>query len=200
MNPYASPESESSLEKAPRSWGRKLLLAVVALSLFPFLGYRPGSRGLNDVIVKGRITTAEGSPLADEPVDLLLPATYGLSASEAGHPADFGNSNHLVQVSTDANGQFSHSFGPVAYHVDHFWVPFHISIPAGPPPLYFYLRLPRLSPDRYLIDARENSYELLPEEEEETPASSASDFSISVREELDATASITAFVELRHNP
>ena len=212
MNPYASPESDGNSrrevftgarpEKAPLSWRQKFLMVVTAVTAFLLLflaSYRPGSSAVEDVIVEGRITNEDGRPLANEPVEILLHAADGLTASEARDPASFGASDRFVQVSTDSNGQFSRSFGVTAYHVDNFFFPFHIRIPSQAPPLYFDLRLPRLSPDRYCIYARKKSYKVVPEEGPERQAGSSSDVSISVREKIDGIASIAAFVELRHS-
>lgn len=141
------------------------------------------------MIVKGRITTRDGHPLANETVDLVLGETFGLSASEARDPERFGNRTRFEQVTTDSNGEFSHSFGIVVYHIDVFYIPFPIRIPAGPPPLVFSMRFPRISSVPYLVHAREGWYK----------SRRASIASLTVREELlnhKGAVTLTAFVEI----
>lgn len=191
---------EARVRRGP-SFPSLVLICFFALSSFSGAFYRPGSSAVDDVIVRGRLTTDDGRPIANEQVDLLLPASYGLSGSEAREPARYGAETSRSQVTTDSNGEFFLSFGTWVYHVDNFYIPVHIRVPKRAPALHFFMRVPRVSPEYYAIRAREGTYEVYEEQggvlsEGPTPLAS-----LVVREELEGEPRVTqisAIVELTY--
>lgn len=189
MNPYLAPKSRASVQTRRSGRHRWLLLIVALVCVLPFFGYGPGSSAVDNVSVKGRITTTDGRPLARESVTLTVPIRYWLPESEAKDAVIFGNRTRFVEVTTDSNGEFSHSFGLAVYHIDFFFVPFQIRIPRDPPPLVFSMGILRVSSDPYRIRARDGWHEPV-----KSPVTS-----LTVREELrrdNGGVSLTAFVEL----
>ena len=69
----------------------RLLVYGFLLMAACVVGYNLGSSLVNDVVVRGRVVTDDGRPLAHEELELIVPATYGLSASERGNPSRFGH-------------------------------------------------------------------------------------------------------------
>ena len=90
----------------------------------------PGS-AVTQVEFAGKLTDTTGRSLAYTPVQICLPAGYGLAGLDAawGAPKDYGHADQWVSLTTDANGQFSHRFEPVTYSVTHWLFP-----PLGPTP------------------------------------------------------------------
>lgn len=193
-NPYSSPGTKTQERVIRFRW----FLWLVPVLWFTFLvDFGLGSGTVQDVIVRGRILTFDGRPLANEAVDVHLPATYGLSAIEAREPAQYGNRTRIGHVTTNANGEFSHSFGPLVYHIDFFFVPFTTEVPSKPPGLVFSVRVPRVSSEHYVVKAREGSYRVV---SEELPGASPLR-SLAVREELledGGPVALTAVVELSY--
>lgn len=201
-SPHATLRLPLGQRRGPRlPW---LLLGVAVLWVAPLFVYRPGSSGVNDVIIRGRIITDDGHPLAQEDVEILLPEAYGLAPSEMAEPARFGNETRLAKAVTDQNGEFSCSLGPIVYHVDNYYIPFHIRVPARAPALGFLIRLPRISSDYYAIRARQGSYKTISEDGCETHVGATPLVSLTAHEELsDEHADwrdtfIGAMVELRY--
>ncbi|MGH9318505.1 MAG: hypothetical protein ACRD3V_01235 [Vicinamibacteria bacterium] len=150
--------------------------------------------------MRGRILADDGHPLANEQVDLVLPETYGLTASEARNPARFGNSTRIGSATSNSKGEFSHSFGFAVYHVDFFSIPYPIRIPDKPPGLFFFMRVPRVASEYYGIHAREESFRVFSEEGTEV-REGALGVLLTVREEMhrgDGPVQLSTIVELRY--
>ena len=162
------------------------------------VGYNLGSSLVNDVVVRGRVVTDDGRPLAHEELELIVPATYGLSVSERGNPSRFGHETRPDRLIADSDGEFVHSFGSLVYHQDIF---FGIRIPNRPPALVFFMRVPRVSPEYYYVDARQGRYRVFSEDGVERLEARAPLVSLTVREDLGGNKPqdwIAATVELRY--
>lgn len=93
--------------------------------------------------ISGQILDAEGMPLANQKVEVVLPATYGLNDldMDLGSPESYGQSDLRHTVTTDASGTFTCSFSPLKYTATTYILPPLGSFPRKPPEPLFYLRL-----------------------------------------------------------
>jgi hypothetical protein len=90
----------------------------------------PGS-AVTQVRFAGQLKDESGEPLGNLPIQICLPAAYGLAGLDAamGKPADYGHQDQWVSLTTDAEGRYWYEFQPVTYSVSYWLFP-----PLGPMP------------------------------------------------------------------
>lgn len=159
-------------------WPLVLLLAYLSACV------APGSSGV-EIRVKGRITMEDGRPLANEEVELVLPASYGLGGLDTvvGEPSDYGHVDQENKVTTDSNGEFKASLGFAVYHIDHVLVPPLGSRPKRPPAPFFWIRVPRVSPEQCLFEPRTGRFKVFEEHGGEIPPAESQVARLTAREE-----------------
>jgi hypothetical protein len=92
----------------------------------------PGS-AMTQVELRGQLLDESGAPMAYRPLQVCLPAAYGLRGLDAawGEPADYGHRDQWAQLTTDAEGRFVHRFEPMTYSMMYWLLP---PLGAGKPP------------------------------------------------------------------
>ena len=119
----------------------------------------PGSR-LTRVALNARLTRADGTPLANEKVELCLPARYGLAGLDARYnPAIFGHKDQRVTATTSGTGEVRHVFDPVTYSLVVFFIPPGLVLPLRPPKPLFVLTLIDRPECRYVVGASKKRLE-----------------------------------------
>ena len=112
---------------------RQMLLTGAVLVVASGGGCAAPGSALTQVELTGELRDRDGKPLAHRPLEICLPAGYGLRGLDArwGKPADYGHRDQWVTVITDGEGRFAHTFEPVSYSMLFWLVP---PLGGGRPP------------------------------------------------------------------
>lgn len=165
--------------------GSRLLGAAVLLGIGVLPGCMAPGSGMTRFEVSGRYLDGSGAPVAGEPVRLVLPGKYGLRGLDAmfGKPEDYGHRNQVVDLLTDGDGRFGHTF--TTTYTACFWLipPIGMAFSSAPDPAIVAF-LPR-HPGQY--------YSIVGDEEEVSVRA----FDNGTGEELDSDAVVPVLIEGR---
>jgi hypothetical protein len=102
----------------------------------------PNSK-LTTISVSGRLVSKTGQPVSNQPIEVTLPASYGLSEIDAEYssPESLGRETRRAIVRTDSMGSFTHSFTEVPYSTALWILPPLGNFPKTPPQPQFLMRV-----------------------------------------------------------
>ncbi|MCB0325832.1 MAG: hypothetical protein KDD69_19770 [Bdellovibrionales bacterium] len=129
------------------------LRTVAALTVLLSTACTIPTSSLTTLSVSGQLLDERGGPVVGKPVEVVLPAAYGLNEIdlEYGRPSSYGHSDQRAVVYTDALGAFSHTFAPVEYSEQFWLLPPLGTLPESDPEPGFLVRLPDTGEAYYSI-------------------------------------------------
>ena len=142
--------------------GRSARRSLLALLLL--VGLQPGCIALGSssghLSVRGTLTSDQGQPLADEVLQLLLPAAYGLGGHEMNQPEDFGQRDQEFTTSTGPNGKFAFDLGTHIYHINFWLIPPLGAFPRHPPAPFVLVRIFNMPGEYYAVQTRDGKFKV----------------------------------------
>ena len=119
--------------------------------------------------VRGTLTSDQGQPLANEVLQLLLPAAYGLGGHDLAmnRPEDFGHRDQEFTTSTGSNGEFAFDLGTHIYHVNVWLIPPLGGFPRHPPAPFVLVRVSGLRDEYYAVQTRDGKFKVFTDDGEE---------------------------------
>jgi hypothetical protein len=112
--------------------------------------------------VRGTLTSNQGQPLANEELQLLLPAAYGLGGLDlvTHEPEDFGQHDQIFKTTTERNGAFLFDLGTRIYHINFWLIPPLGGFPRHPPTPFVLLRVTSMPGEYYAIQTRDGKFKV----------------------------------------
>jgi len=112
----------------------------------------PGS-STGRLAVAGELVDPDGNAVADEEVQIVLPADYGLGGLDLvlNEPTDFKQEDQSFVLVTDSRGMFEQNLGYWVYHMDFWLLPPLGGFPKRPPPPLFLIRFPERGDEVYAV-------------------------------------------------
>jgi hypothetical protein len=144
------------------------LLAVLLL-----VGLQPGcvaaGSSSGHLSVRGTLTSDRGQPLANEELQLLMPAAYGLGGLDlvTHEPEDFGQHDQIFKTTTGPNGAFVFDLGTRIYHVSFWLVPPLGGLPRHPPAPFVLLRVTSMPGEYYAVQTRDGKFKVFTDDGDE---------------------------------
>lgn len=156
-----------------------LLLAGCAL---------PGS-AVGNLEVHGSILNVAGEPLPGEPIEIVLPAEYGLGGLDRyfGEPGDYGNSDRRYAGTTDESGGFRWECGEVVYHASVWILPPLGLLPRRPSAPFLLIRFPRCGGEYYAVNTASGEFRVHSSNGEELPIKASHLIELTAEESSDDT-------------
>ena len=132
------------------------------LILFSGACVAPGS-SMGRVAVTGQLIDPSGQAVADEEVQIVLPATYGLGGLDLvlKEPSEFGRNDQLFELVTNAEGRFEQDLGVQVYHMSFWILPPLGGFPKRPPAPFVLLRFPERGEEIYAVETRNGQYQIV---------------------------------------
>jgi len=140
---------------------RRSLLALLLL-----VGLQPGcvapGSSSGRLSVRGTLTSDQGQPLANEELQLLLPAAYGLGGLDLvlHKPEDFGHRDQVFMATTGPNGEFFYDLGTHIYHVSVWLIPPLGGFPRHPPAPFVLVRISSMPGEYYAVQTRDGKFKV----------------------------------------
>jgi len=155
------------------SRARVLLVAVCALALHTAC-VSDGSN-VAELVIRGRVLTESGAPVANEQVNVLLPAEYGLGGLDGFDravklPGDISHADTKLMATTDAEGVFELALGAQLYHVNVWLLPPLGALPTRPPAPFLLVQLARAADEYYAVQTSSGAFRVFGEDGQERPA------------------------------
>jgi hypothetical protein len=121
----------------------------------------PGSSS-GHLSVRGTLTSDQGQPLANEELQLLLPAAYGLGGLDLviHKPEDFGLHDQVFTATTGANGEFFYDLGARIYHMSFWLIPPLGGFPRYPPAPFVLVRVSSMPGEYYAVQTRDGKFKV----------------------------------------
>ena len=132
------------------------------LILFLSACVAPGS-SMGRIAVSGQLIDRSGQAVADEEVQIVLPATYGLGGLDLvlNEPSDFGRNDQLFELITNADGRFEQDLGLQVYHMSFWILPPLGGFPKRPPAPFVLLRFPERGDEIYAVQTWNGQYHIV---------------------------------------
>ncbi len=136
------------------------------MALLLLVGLQPGcvaaGSSSGHLSVRGTLTSVRGHPLANEELQLLLPAAYGLGGLDLviDEPEDFGHRDQAFTATTGPNGEFFYDLGARIYHVNFWLIPPLGGLPRHPPAPFVLLRVTSISGEYYAVQTRDGKFKV----------------------------------------
>jgi hypothetical protein len=136
-----------------------LALALVA-SLQPAC-VAPGTSS-GHLSIRGTLTSDRGQPLANEELQLLLPAAYGLGGFDLviHKPEDFGHHDQAFTTTTAPNGEFFFDLGMRIYHMNFWLIPPLGGFPRHPPAPFVLVRVSSIPGEYYAVQTQDGKFKV----------------------------------------
>jgi hypothetical protein len=146
-------------------WPLLPLLLLVGLQL---ACVAPGSSS-GHLSVRGTLTSDQGQPLANEELQLLLPATYGLDGLDLvmNEPEDFGHRDQVFTTTTGSNGEFFYDLGTRIYHMSFWLIPPLGGFPRHPPAPFVLVRVTSMPDEYYAVQTQDGKFKVFTDDGEE---------------------------------
>lgn len=142
---------------------RPVTIAISSLLiLFLSACVAPGS-SMGRVVVSGQLFDPSGQAVADEEVQIVLPATYGLGGLDSvlNGPSDFGRDDQLFELVTNTEGRFEQDLGVQVYHMSFWILPPLGGFPRRPPAPFVLLRFPERGEEIYAVQTWNGDYQIV---------------------------------------
>jgi hypothetical protein len=137
------------------------LLALLPLVCLQLGCVAPGSSS-GHLSVRGTLTSDQGQPLANEELQLLLPAAYGLGGLDLviHEPEDFGQHDQTFRATTELNGEFFFDLGTHVYHRNVWLFPPLGGFPRHPPAPFVLVRVTSMPGEYYAVQTRDGKFKV----------------------------------------
>ena len=136
------------------------LLLIGIPTVFSLSGcVAPGS-SIGRVSVAGELVAADGAPIANESIEIVLPAAYGLGGVDRyfGDAENYGHKTETFRLATGPDGTFEALLGERVYHISYWLLPPIGGFPRRPPPPFIILQLPDRGSESYAIQTWNGEY------------------------------------------
>ncbi len=143
------------------------------MALLVLVGLQPGcvaaGSSSGHLSVRGTLTSDRGQPLANEELQLLMPAAYGLGGLDlvTHEPEDFGQHDQIFKTTTGPNGAFVFDLGTRIYHVSFWLVPPLGGLPRHPPAPFVLLRVTSMPGEYYAVQTRDGKFKVFTDDGDE---------------------------------
>lgn len=113
--------------------------------------------------MSGQLVDPSGNAIANEEVQLVLPAAYGLGGLDLvfNEPSDFGREDKLFDLVTDSEGRFEQDLGTQVYHMSFWILPPLGGFPRRPPAPFVLLRFPDRGEEIYAIQTWNGQFQVV---------------------------------------
>jgi hypothetical protein len=121
----------------------------------------PGSSS-GRLSVRGTLTSDQGQPLANEELQLLLPAAYGLGGLDLviHKPEDFGQHDQIFKATTGRSGEFFFDLGTRIYHMNVWLIPPLGGFPRHPPAPFVLVRVSSMPGEYYAVQTHDGKFKV----------------------------------------
>jgi hypothetical protein len=142
-------------------------------ALLLLVGLQPGCVAFGSssghLSVRGTLTSDQGQPLANEVLELLLPAAYGLGGLDLAmnRPEDFGHHDQDFTTTTGPNGEFAFDLGMHVYHINFWLIPPLGGFPRHPPAPFVLVRIFNMPGEYYAVQTRDGKFKVFTDDGEE---------------------------------
>jgi hypothetical protein len=136
------------------------------LAILPLVGLLPGcvapGSSSGHLSVRGTLTSDQGQPLADQELQLLLPAAYGLGGLDRvmHEPEEFGQHDQTFKTITEPNGEFFFDLGARVYHRNVWLIPPLGGFPRYPPAPFVLVRVSSMPGEYYAVQTRDGKFKV----------------------------------------
>lgn len=140
---------------------QKALLPLLLLVGLQPACVAPGSSS-GHLSVRGTLTSDRGRPLANEELQILLPAAYGLGGLDlvVDKPEDFGHRDQVFTTTTGSNGEFFYDLGTRIYHVNFWLIPPLGGLPRHPPAPFVLVRITNMPDEYYAVQTHDGKFKV----------------------------------------
>ena len=147
---------------------RRSLLAFPLLASLQLACVAPGSSS-GHLSVRGTLISDQGQPLANEELQLLLPAAYGLGGLDlvANEPEDFGHRDQVFTTTTGPNGEFFCDLGTHIYHMSFWLIPPLGGFPRHPPAPFVLVRVTSMPGEYYAVQTEDGKFKVFTDDGDE---------------------------------
>jgi hypothetical protein len=137
------------------------VLAFPLLASLQLACVAPGSSS-GHLSVRGTLTSDQGQPLANEEMQLLLPAPYGLGGLDlvANKPEDFGLRDQVFTTTTGPDGEFFFDLGIHIYHMSVWLIPPLGGLPRHPPAPFVLVRVTGMPGEYYAVQTQDGKFKV----------------------------------------